>query len=301
MMPAAPVLLTASANRPSRTGPGHGRPRTGGGAYGLRVDGVEVPRDQLVDAPSNWPSVELRVRVLPASPPAFEYVTARTARLNVRTGGAVLMDRDAARAVFTLPEAPSPSALVHPHLSVVAAVWAHWRDREAFHAGAFVVAGGVWGLLGDKEAGKSSMLAALSRAGVPIVCDDVLVIDGRRALAGPRSIDLRADASRSLGIGEPLGVVGDRERWRVPLQPIEPALPFRGWVALRWSEQPAVKPLQGGERLRALLQHRALRVPPLAPTALLNLAGLPFLELSRPRRWGEAERARELLLDALSG
>jgi hypothetical protein len=300
MTPAAPLLLAAS--RDGVTGAGaESEPRTTpGGAYGLRVGGVDVPPGQLVDAPADWPSVELRVRVTAATTPAFEYVNERAARLNVRSGGAVLMDRAAATATFTLPAAPSGSALLHPHLAAVGAVWAHWLGREAFHSGAFVAGGGVWGLLGEKGDGKSSTLAALARAEVPIVCDDVLVLDDGHALAGPRSIDLRADASRRLGIGERLGIVGDRERWRVPLEPIEPALPFRGWVALRWSEQPSVKSLEGAERLRALLQHRALRVPPSAPTTLLNLAGLPFLELSRPRRWTEIEGAVELLLDALS-
>jgi hypothetical protein len=237
---------------------------------------------------------------MPSPARAFERMGEQSARLTVRTGGSVLIDRAAARATFTLPAAPSASALVHPHLAAVAAVWAYWLNREAFHAGAFVAGGGVWGVLGDKGAGKSSTLALLARAGAPIVSDDVLVLDGGRALAGPRSIDLRADASRSLGIGESLGIVGDRERWRVPLDPIEPALPFRGWVALRWSRQPAIGSLQGAQRLGALLQHSALRVRPRAPTALLNLAGLPFLELSRPRRWVEAERAIGLLLDELS-
>ncbi len=300
MVPAAPLLLAAASRRPADTGPEPARIRTAGGAYGLRVDSIGVPRRQLVDAPLDWPRVELCVRVSPASSPAFEYVSEREARLNVRGGGAVLMERAAARATFTLPAAPSGSALLHPHLAAVGAVWAHWLGHEAFHAGAFVVGGGVWGLLCAKGAGKSSTLAALSQAGIPVVCDDVLVLDGDRALAGPRSIDLRGDASRRLRIGSPLGVVGERERWRVALEPVEAALPFRGWVALRWSEGAAIGSIRGGERLGVLLQHRALRVPPRAPRALLTLAGLPFVELSRPRRWDAAERAVALLLDALS-
>lgn len=301
-MPAAPLLLTAPGDGPAKASAGSEGLRTTGGAYGLRVAGIDVPPGQLVDAPADWALVELRVRVRPAPAPAFEYVDEQTARLNVRTGGAVLMDRAAARATFTLPAAPSESALLHPHLAAVGAVWAHWLNRDAFHAGAFVAAGGVWGLLGDKGAGKSSTLAALARAGVPIVCDDVLVLDRGQALAGPRSIDLRADAAETLGSGEPLGVIGDRERWRVALGPIAPALPFRGWVALQWSERAAaIAPLQGAGRLRALLQHRALRVPPRTPAVLLGLAGLPFFELSRPRSWDEIGNASELLLAALSG
>src|ERR1700727_1316299 len=100
------------------------------------------------------------------------------------------------------------------------------------------------------------MRAALHRAGVPIVCDDVLIIDGDVAFAGPRSIDLRADSAERFGLGEPLGVLGDRERWRVALAPVAPALPFRGWVRLAWGETVEVRGVPGSDRLSELLRHR---------------------------------------------
>ncbi len=301
MVSARPLIPAERGSTSARAKATSPPPRSNGGAYGVRVVGIEVPAGQLVDAPTHWPAVEVRLRTAPAPAPAAEYVTEHVARLNVRSGGVLLMDRLPARATFTLPAAPSGSALVHPHLTAVGAVWAHWLGHEPFHAGAFVAGAGVWGVLGDKGAGKSSMLAALAHREVPIVCDDVLVLDRNRALAGPRSIDLRADAARTLGIGAPLGVVGERERWRVPLDPIEPMLPFCGWITLDWSERPTLRPLQGAERLRALLQHRALRIVPGGPSALLDLAGRPFLEFCRPRRWSEIEKASELLLEALSG
>lgn len=277
------------------------QPQHAGGAYGLRVHGIEVPSNQLVDAPAAWQSVEVRVRLTTDPQPPAEYINGETACLGVRAGGSVVLDRGSGRATFTLAERPTASALVHPHLAAVAAVWAHWSGREGFHAGAFLAAGGVWGLLGDKGAGKSSTLAALARMEVPVLCDDVLVLEGSTALAGPRSIDLRADAAHSLGVGEPLGIVGDRERWRIPLAPIAPELPFRGWVTLRWAEEPRIRPLRGAERMRELLAHRALRVPPRTPAALFDLGDRPFFEFSRPRRWGSIDDALKLLLASLSG
>lgn len=271
------------------------------GAYGLRVHGAELPADQLAPTRDDWPAVQLRVRVVPAPASPPEYVAEAAACLQVRPRGSVLMDRASGRATFTLPAQPTASALLHPHLAAVGAVWSHWSGRESFHAGAFVAGGAVWGVLGDKGSGKSSMLVALARAEVPIMCDDVLVLDGITAFAGPRSIDLRADAARTLGIGEPLGLIGDRERWRVALEPIQSTLPFGGWVDLRWSDEPAVRSLEGAERLRRLLENRALRIPPRDPAALFELAGLPFLELSRPRRWNAIADAVELLLGAVSG
>lgn len=275
--------------------------QVGRGAYGLRVYGIELPSKQLVDGTDQWPAVRLRVRVVPGPTSPPEYIAAGAACLQVRPCGSVLMDRADARATFTLAAKPTASALLHPHLAGVGAVWSYWLGRESFHAGAFVAGGAVWGVLGDKGSGKSSTLAALARAGVPILCDDVLVLDGVTAFAGPRSVDLRADAARTLGIGEPLGVIGDRERWRVALEPIQPELTFRGWVDLRWSDEPVVRSLQGAERLRRLLEHRALRIPSRDPAALFELAGLPFLELGRPRRWCSITPALELLLEAVSG
>ena len=270
------------------------------GAYGLRVRGIDLPYDQLVDVPEHCPKVQVRVRVVPVPTSPTEYVNGGGARLQVRPRGSVYMDRVAGHATFTLQAKPTASALLHPHLAVVGAVWSYWSGRESFHAGAFVAAGAVWGVLGAKGSGKSSTLAALARAGVPIVCDDVLVLDGIRVLAGPRSVDLRADAARTLGIGEPLGVIGDRERWRVALEPIHPELTFRGWVDLRWSERAFVRSLHGAERVRRLLEHRALRIPPPNPAALFEVASLPFLELGRPRRWSSIAPALELLLEAVS-
>lgn len=303
--PTRAVATPATLERRSRSGK-RTRTRTNSssravGAYGLRVHGIAAVPTELTDAPAHWPTVELRVRVMSTPTPPTEYIDREHARLQVRSGGYVSMDRTSCRAEFTFSARPTASALLHPHLAAVGAVWSHWSGREAFHAGAFLAHGGVWGLLGEKGAGKSSMLAALARAGAPIVCDDVLVLDGSTALAGPRSIDLRADAARQLRMGESLGMVGERERWRVPLEAIAPELPFRGWVALRWSEQPALQRLLGVGRLRELLEHRALRVPPRVPTASVELASLPFLELCRPRRWSAIDDAAEQVLSALSG
>ena len=254
---------------------------------------------QLVHAPARWPTLELIVDVTSAPAPPADRVDPETAVLRLRSGGFVEIDRLARRAIFRLPARPDDRALVHPHLAGVAAVAAHWLGRESFHAGAFVAAGGVWGLLGEKGAGKSSLLASLALAGVPVVSDDVLVLDGRTALAGPRSVDLRADAAMRLRAGDPLGVIGERERWRLPLQPIAPELPLRGWVVLRWGDRTMVKRPQGSERLGALLPHRGARLYPPKPEELIDLSSLPFLELWRRRRWDSADDALRQLLEAV--
>ena len=269
------------------------------GAYGFRLEGLESARSLLVSAPAGWPL--LAVSVAPDGPgPPCDRVGPERAELKLLTGGWVGIDRDPGRAVYHLPTRVDDGALVHPYLAPVALIAARWLGRESFHAGAFMAGSGVWALLGDKEAGKSTTLAWLAAHGHPVVCDDALVLDELTALAGPRSIDLRAESAERLGIGEPLGTVGVRERWRVALDPVAAELPFRGWVSLEWGDELAVEPLRGAARLPALIPHRGVRIEPPRPEALIEYAALPHLVLRRPPGWESLSEGVERLLEAIA-
>jgi hypothetical protein len=277
------------------------------GAYGFRLHGLEVPGDLLVPAPQSWPALRLAVVIGPDGRRARDRFGADRAELALPTaGGSVALDRAASSVVFTVPAAIDAAAIVHPFLAAPALIAAHWLGRETFHAGAFVLDGRAWGVVGAKGDGKSSLLAWLARRGVPVLADDVVVLDDDgRALAGPRSIDLREEAAARLGVGEPLGVVGARARWRVALGPVAAEVPLAGWVAPAWAPDgapPAARELRGAARLAALAPHRGVRLPPVADGAtLLELTGLPVVELRRPRDWASADAAGEQLLAALSG
>lgn len=268
------------------------------GAYGLRIEGIDGVARLLVHADPTWPRLEITVERGRAIVPGDEVDDDRGV-VRFQNGGAVVIDRRRGEAVFTLPHEPSPDELVHPYLAPVAAIVSRWHGREALHAGAFLTQGGVWGLLAGREGGKSTTLARLAIEGVPIVCDDVLVLEGDVAFAGPRAVDLREEPARVLGIGESLGMVGARERWRLTLDAIESRLPVRGWVFLVWSDELALEPVAAGARLRRIAAQRAVRLPPCDPGALLTLSALPGFELRRPRRWSSLERAVELLLTSL--
>ena len=269
------------------------------GAYGLTLEGVEAAASLFVTAPATWPRFRISAAVGEARP-GGELVTDGHARLLLRTGGEIEIDRPGAEVRFTVPRGVGPQALVHPYLAPAAAVIARWLGRESFHGGAFVGGEGVWGVLGERELGKSSLLAWLALRGEPVVCDDMLIIADGTAFAGPRSVDLRRETAEELGTGEELGVVGQRERWRVALPPVEPELPFRGWVFLAWGDAVEVRSVEPSERLARLLHHRGVRLPPADHEALLALAALPALELARPRRWDSVADAGERLLDAVA-
>lgn len=160
---------------------------------------------------------------------------------------------------------------MHPYLAGAAAVAARWAGRESFHAGAVMIGGGAWVVLGNKENGKSTTLAWLALNGHTVLTDDLLVIDRDLALAGPRCIDLRRESSERLGVGEPLGIVGQRERWRFMLGGAPAMVPLRGFIALSWDDSVALERVRGAHRLLALLPGRSVRLPPTRPADLVAL------------------------------
>src|SRR5207237_858464 len=162
---------------------------------------------------------------------------------------------------------------------------AQWYGRESLHGGGIAFAGAAWGVLGERHEGKSTLLAAAAARGLDVLADDVLVVEGEAAFAGPRTVDLRPDAAEALGLGEDLGVAGARPRWRLELEPVAPSLPLAGWVFAAWSEETVLARLSPSETLVRLLRHRGLRLPPTDPAAFVQLSALPAWEFRRPRSW----------------
>jgi hypothetical protein len=269
------------------------------GCYGFALDGVPGARPLLVDAPEHWPGLALHRGDKDGRRPARDIVEADRSVLPLQRGWVEIL-REPTRATFRLEERPPDGDLVHPYLAPVAAVAARWAGRESFHAGAVIAGGGAWAVLGDKENGKSTTLAWLALHGHPVLVDDLLVLDGATALAGPRCIDLREEAAARLGAGEPLGMVGLRERWRLALDPVAATVPLRGWIALGWADELSIERLRGPERMLALLPYRAVALEPGTPEQLIELASLPVLRLRRPQRWDSLAEAGARLLDAIA-
>jgi hypothetical protein len=269
------------------------------GAYGIRLRGLEAAAELLVPVDGRAPAylVESKVR---RSQPRPEHVDDDRAELRLRSGGRVLIDRRAGRACFEVHHRLRPDELVHPYLAPAAAVIGHWLGRESVHAGAFAVDGRALGVVGTRGAGKSSTLAWLALGGGEVLCDDLLVIDGRATFAGPRSIDLREDAAARLGAGEPIGVTGARERWRLRLAPTSDGHVLAGFVLLAWGDNVTVRALAASERLERLAPQRGLRLEPTRHDALLDLASLPAWEISRPRNWASLPEAGRRLLELAS-
>ncbi len=185
------------------------------------IEGLEFVGRPARAGLSHWPRLRIirSIGPCPVERPTVigdDWAAVRTADQTGQVGG-IRVDRDPLTASLTSPGGFSDDAVIHPDLGFLAAVVNRWAGREVFHAGAFLAENGAWGVLGTREAGKSSLLGLLAAKGVPVLADDALVVEDRTAFAGPRCIDLREGAADWLQQGTDIGMVGNRRRWRVRL------------------------------------------------------------------------------------
>jgi hypothetical protein len=215
--------------------------------------------------------------------------------LSLLSGGHVVFARDPRRARFHKPRAANGHELAHPCLSAVGLVFARWEQRLALHAGAVLFDGVAWGVLGAREAGKSTTLAWLAQAGHVVLSDDLLVLENGQAFCGPRTIDLRPSAAERLSGRDRLVTVRQGERQRLLLPPAPVTAPLGGFLVLGVGDATSVTSVPVAERLESLTRHLTLRQAGLPAGGLLDLVGLPMWRVERSRAWSDLP----LLLDRL--
>lgn len=252
------------------------RPGKGQGAYGLRLKRLATPL-LVSPVPESWPAV--RVTLEHDIPPTERSSYADGAiDLSFETGWGISLRREASTMTFQIPPNGSIDDLVHPYLAPAAMHFATWLGYSTFHGGAFVQQGRAFAVFAQKNGGKSTTLAALAGKGIPVVADDLLVVDkSGNVLSGPRSIDLRPEAVTD-HLVEP--VRGDARR-RLRLGPIDAAHPLAGVFVLSWADEICVEPLSPSERVIELTRH----CPPdvARSSAVLEISRLPVWRLSRVR------------------
>jgi hypothetical protein len=207
----------------------------------------------------------------------------------------LLLRRGEGTATFTGPQL-SHDELVHPYLGAAASVFSRWGGREVFHAGAFVFGELAWAVVGGREAGKSSLLAALAARGLPVLADDLVVSDGHQAFCGPRTIDLR---QRAPGATAPVTPVRDASRWRLALPPLPGAVPIGGWIYLCWRTEVRMYAVPASRSLARLAVRRSWPALPSDLQVLLALAARPAWDLGRPADWARMNQGVDLMLQTL--
>jgi hypothetical protein len=149
-------------------------------------------------------------------------------------------------------------------LGTTLAMLLHQRGELAvLHASVVAVANQAVAFVGAKEAGKSTMAAALHARGHQLLSDDILAVDLRRdkplALPGFPQLKLWPDALVSLGYD-----VGVLPRLRPELEKrgqrhsvgfTDAPVPLKGICTLDFGPGPTVVSLQSWEALTALMPH----------------------------------------------
>lgn len=279
-----------------------GRMSSGGrrGAYGFRlVSACSSPLPDLATVAEDAPEVRLAWHEASSLLDARE-LSAGAVVLAQRAGGRLTVTRDPASVDSVGPWTTTAEAMVHPIGTLGLALLASWRGHVTLHAGAVVIGGRAWVVCGERTAGKSSLLAMLASRGVPVLSDDLVVIDGRDVLAGPDCVDLRPDTARRFPGSRSMGVVVDRHRYRLSTDPSPPAAPLAGVWELEWSDDAeplTATALTTQERLNLLLrQHYAGLLGPPDHDTVFDMLEIPMWRVRRPRDWSAADQGVEALL-----
>jgi hypothetical protein len=269
------------------------------GAYGLVLEGLDGAAQWMQPQKSDAPTFRLHVEVAETeAEPTPSTLDEEAADLALIGGGRLRISRGSHDAFFTLAARPSDAELLHPYLAPAAALFWQWSGREAIHAGAFGVPDGAVLILGDKEAGKSTTLAWLAgQPGVPVLTDDLAVMDGRTVLAGPRSIDLRLTTPSS---GAPVHLVRDGERDRLQLTEVLDGLPLVGLAVLEWASQISFTPIALRDRFEIIDHQRTFHGIRSSPIAMLELGSVPMVRAGRPRDIAQLPAFGRALVDYFS-
>lgn len=250
------------------------------GSYGLVLTGLTVPDEGLCTLPDDSPELQVRVvRDFSDVSPAD-----RVEVIDLLDDGRLALNADASLATYVVGEPPSAHEILHPWLAQAAINRSLALDRLVLHGGLLSTANGAVAVLGDREAGKSTLMAHAAMAGVEVLSDDVVVVDGPHVLTGPRCIDLREPAAARLLTD--LRVVRDGSRWRMALPPAPWRSVLSGVVVLRWGDRLEVTRLPPRARLAELAPHLACAPTPRARARLLPAAEIPVTVIARPRDFG---------------
>jgi hypothetical protein len=271
-----------------------------GGTYGFRLICPEADDalPDLVAVPSSAP--EVRVFWRPAAMISdCERVEDGRVVLGSKRGAGFDAHRDPLSIEFWFPEPVETETIVHPLLTIPMSVLARWRGDVTLHAGAFAVKEGAWAVVGQRQAGKSTMLAILGERGCPLVADDLLALSDDQVWAGPNCVDLRPDIAARIDGARHIGTVGGRDRYRLSTAPSAWQLPLRGMLILAWSEDGSLslEPVAPAERLRLLYGQEYIGLMGATdPRKVLALMDIPAWQLTRPRDWSANEAAVDQVL-----
>lgn len=267
------------------------QPPLQGSAYGLMIRShPDLRRLLLVATPGLG---ELTIEHRHDAPADSDHIDETRALLTLHDDHRLAVERAKATATLFGPT-PDAEELAHPLLGAAATVIARWLGLEVFHAGSFTHNDQAICVVGENQAGKSTLLSAIAARGLPIMADDLAFTDGHWLYAGPRTLDLRTPRGASAPV-RPVRF----DRQRMTLEPAPARLPLRGWLLLAWGTDLSLEPIAASDLLPELIDRRSLRRLASDPQTFLTLASLPAWRLRRPPDWSGLEASVDLLLAAI--
>ncbi len=256
------------------------------GAYGLALTGVDgaahlLPSAQEGDQP-------LHVILAPWRPWSGQHVDDDDhLRCKLVDEGSLALDRAARTATFVIRPPVDAEDVAHPLLAAAAATFCRWDGFAVLHGGVVARDGRALAVVGEQEAGKSSLLGwiALHRDDLDILADDLVVIRDGVVRAGPRSIDLRPGAAAALPLTTSAVSTRNGSRTRLRVRPGPTSATIHDVVVLTWGTQLGLVQVPVSERLRVLHSHTTVRHDKASAARLLALIELRVWVLTRPASW----------------
>lgn len=273
----------------------------GAGVYGLDVVGLgDVSRYAGTPLPgSPLLAVRQRVGFVPADAEAG--IDADRAVIPLIENGLLDISREPAVASFVTSRPLSAEELLHPWLVPAAATVNAWHGRRVLHGGLVGDGKRAVAVVGDKEAGKSTLLAWLAfEAGLAVMCDDLVALDGDMVFSGPRCIDLRPSSLPHLPAVAGAALVRDGTRLRLPLPETAATAELIGFVVLEWSAESALYPVPAAEHLPNILPHAFTEGVPAGINGVLGFARYRMWRLTRPRDWDSLSASAALITELLA-
>lgn len=272
----------------------------GSGVYGLHITGLGDVSAYAGGPMSGSPRLAVEREIGTRSPDCESQLHEDRAVIALIDDGVVHIRRDPPLARFVLPHPLSDDELLHPWLVPAAATTSAWNGRRVLHGGLVTDGSRAVAVVGDKEGGKSTLLAWLAvRSELLVLSDDLVVAEGDVVFAGPRLIDLRPGSLPHLPEAAGARLVRGGTRHRLSLPPGPARVELIGIVVLAWAEETSLDPVGPAGRLPLLLPHALTGGVPLGASGVLGFAGYRTWRLQRPRRWESMPQTLDLLTGLL--
>lgn len=238
-------------------------------AYGLRIHSAFPVPELTATSEEGAPDVVIRFGALPTppqeipeeggavwqTPDGVYFCWRRHGTFLVSEGSEVVLDRQPGARLETLRL---------PLLGCVLGVLLHQRGLFTLHASAIAIGGVAVAFIGAKQAGKSTMAAALHRRGHTLIVDDVLALDlpdGKGARAWPGFPQFKLWPASAVALGEDPGTLAplhpelEKRSLRPERRFQETPLPLHRIYVLREGPVLCGAPLPAREAFVELLTH----------------------------------------------